>query len=203
MSEKAKEVKVTEVEVKKETKPKATPKPKPKATKKPTKTQAEKAVEKITQTVSKPATKQQRDMNEMVSVICITNSPLIYESKSQMGYRIDWDGYLSENWIEYKELINMRNSQRAFFEEPWVICEWDVLQDLKVTQYYKNLIDLENLEDVFKKPIDELEKTLKIVPKGIKHLIVDKAYELRKSRELDSISVIEIIENTLNVDLTI
>lgn len=203
MSEKAKEVKVTEVEVKKETKPKATPKPKPKATKKPTKTQAEKAVEKITQTVSKPATKQQRDMNEMVSVICITNSPLIYESRSQMGYRIDWDGYLSENWIEYKELVNMRNSQRAFFEEPWVICEWDVLEDLKVTQYYKNLIDLENLEDIFKKPIDELEETLKIVPKGIKHLIVDKAYELRKSRELDSISVIEIIENTLNVDLTI
>ena len=55
----------------------------------------------------------------------------------------------------------MRNSQRSFFKEPWVICDWDVLVDLKVDSYYKNIIDLENLDKVFQKSPQDLEKTLK------------------------------------------
>ena len=132
-----------------------------------------------------------------------TNTPLVYESKNQIGYRVDWDGFLQENWIEYKELINMRNSQRAFFEQPWVICDWEVLVDLKVDHYYKNIIDLEDLDSIFKKSSEELEKTLKIVPMGIKKLIVDRAFELRREKKLDSLNTIETIEKTLNIDLTI
>ena len=147
--------------------------------------------------------RSQRDMNELIRVVCITNAPLVYESRSQLGYRVYWDGYLSEAWMEYKELINMRSTYRAFFERPWIICDWDVLEDLRVEQYYKNIIDLENLDDVFKKTPKELEKTLKEVPDGIKALIVDRAFELRREKKLDSLSVIETIEKTLNVDLTV
>lgn len=171
--------------------------------KKQTETKAKETVNKITQSVVAPEARKQRDMNEMISVVCITNSPLIYESKSQQGYRVDWDGFLQENWMEYKELVNMRSSQKAFFEEPWIICDWDVLVDLKVDKYYKNIIDLENLDDVFKRSPDELEETLKIVPNGIRELILDRAYELRRNKELDSLNTIEVIEKTLNVDLTV
>ena len=97
----------------------------------------------------------------------------------------------------------MRNTYRAFFERPWIICDWDVLEDLRVDQYYKNIIDLKNLDDVFKKTPKELEKTLKEIPDGIKALIVDRAFELRREKKLDSLSVIETIEKTLNVDLTV
>ena len=173
------------------------------ATKKQTETKAKETVNKITQSVVVPEARKQRDMNEMISVVCITNSPLIYESKSQQGYRVDWDGFLQENWMEYKELVNMRNSQKAFFEEPWIICDWDVLVDLKVNYYYKNIIDLENLDELFAKSPEELEHTLKIVSVGIKKLIVDRAFELRREKKLDSISIIETIEKTLNVDLSI
>lgn len=168
------------------------------------KSKAEKTVEKITSTVAKQSTpRKKRDMNELVSVVCITNTPLIYESRSQIGYRIEWGGFLEENWIEYKELVNMRNSQRAFFEEPWIICEWDVLEDLRVTNYYKNIIDLENLDDLFKKEPEDLKNTLKIAPIGVKKLILDRAFELRRDKQLDSLNIIETIEETLNVDLTI
>lgn len=163
-------------------------------------TKEKKVVEKITKTSN---ARSQRDMNELIRVVCITNAPLVYESRSQLGYRVYWDGYLSEAWMEYKELINMRSTYRAFFERPWIICDWDVLEDLKVDQYYKNIIDLENLDDVFKKTPKELEKTLKEVPDGIKALIVDRAFELRREKKLDSLSVIETIEKTLNVDLTV
>lgn len=163
-------------------------------------TKEKKVVEKITKTSN---ARSQRDMNELIRVVCITNAPLVYESRSQLGYRVYWDGYLSEAWMEYKELINMRNTYRAFFERPWIICDWDVLEDLRVEQYYKNIIDLENLDDVFKKTPKELEKTLKEIPDGIKALIVDRAFELRREKKLDSLSVIETIEKTLNVDLTV
>lgn len=199
MAETKKDKEVKEVEKKTTTK-KTTKKTEPK---KETESKAKKTVEKITQSVTKPIVKKQRDMNEMVSVVCITNTPLVYESKNQIGYRIDWDGFLQENWIEYKELINMRNSQRAFFEQPWIICDWDVLVDLKVDHYYKNIIDLENLDDVFTKSPEELEKTLKIVPVGIRKLIVDRAFELRREKRLDSLNTIETIEKTLNIDLSI
>lgn len=173
-----------------------------KTSKKTAKKTSEEVIEKITKPTIK-ATRPQRDMNELVQVVCITNTPLTYESKSQIGYRVDWGGFLQENWIEFKELINMRSSQRAFFEEPWIICDWDVLVDLKVDQYYKNIIDLENLEGLFEKSPEELEKTLKVVPNGIKTLIVDKAFELRREKRLDSISIIETIEKTLKIDLSV
>lgn len=192
-----------ETTTKKTTNKKATTKKTNTTTKTNTKSKAEKTVDKIAKNVTKPATRKKRDMNEMVSVICITNTPLVYTSKNQVGYRVDWGGFLEENWMEYKELINMRNSQRAFFEEPWVICEWDVLVDLKVDQYYKNIIDLENLDAIFEKSPEELERTLKIVPDGIKKLIVDRAFELRREKKLDSLNTIEVIEDTLNIDLSI
>lgn len=162
----------------------------------------EEMVEKITKPIIKKS-RPQRDMNELIQVICITNTPLVYESKTQLGYRVEWDGYLQENWMEFKELINMRSSQRAFFEEPWIICDWDVLVDLKVDRYYKNIIDLENLDGLFKKSPKELEKILKMIPRGIKRLVVDKAFELRRAKKLDSISIIEVIEKTLDIDLSV
>lgn len=195
MTEKLKE------ELKEDTKKEIKEIPKKKPGRKPkSETKEKKVVEKITKTSN---VRPQRDMNELIKVVCITNAPLVYESRSQLGYRVYWDGYLSEAWMEYKELINMRNTYRAFFERPWIICDWDVLEDLRVEQYYKNIIDLENLDDVFKKTPKELEKTLKEIPDGIKALIVDRAFELRREKKLDSLSVIETIEKTLNVDLTV
>jgi len=146
---------------------------------------------------------KQRDLNELIPVINITNYKLTYVSRTSTGYQIDWDGYKDENYIEYKELINMRNSQRLFFEEPWIMCPWDVLVDLKVDKYYKNIIDLDDLDSLFTKNSDDLKKILQIIPNGIKKLIIDRAFELRRDKKLDSLNVIETIEKTLNVDLSV
>lgn len=194
------------VEEKVEEKPKTTTKKKTNKSKNTAKKKekSEKIIGNLTNNdENKPELKKQRDMNELIKVINITNTPLIYVSKNQVGYTLEWDGYLSENWIEYKELINMRNSQRSFFTEPWVICEWDVLKDLRVDSYYKNIIDLENLDVIFEQNPKDLEKTLKEVPDGIKKLIVDRAFELRREKKLDSLNVIETIQNTYDIDLSV
>lgn len=198
VKETIKEEEVKEVKMPKPRQPVAKKKP---AAKK--KTQAQKAVENLTKDATKVEARKERDMNQMVSVISITNSPLVYVSKSQPGYRVDWGGFLEENWMEYKELLNMRGAQRAFFEQPWIICEWDILEDLRVTQHYKNMIDLAGLDDLFKKKPAELEAILTSVPKGIKDLIVDRAFELMRQGKLDSMNTVNTIERVYDIDLTV
>lgn len=195
MEEKKEDIKL-ESEPKKQNKPKDKPKKK-------TEPKGKKTVDKLVENTTKLSSKKERDMNEMVSVLSIVGSKLVYNSKAQRGYRVEWGEFLEENWIEYKELIAMRNTQKTFFERPWIICEWDVLEDLRVDQYYKNLIDLEDLDSVFKRSSDELEEVLNTVPQGIKELIVDRAYVLIKNQKLDSLSIIETIERVCKIDLTV
>lgn len=180
------------------------PKPKKKTTeKKKEPTKAQKAVDNLVKDTTKVETRKDRDMNEMISVISIVNSPLLYKSKAQSGYSVEWGEFLEENWMEYKELITMRNTQKAFFERPWIIMEWDVLEDLKVTQYYENMIDLSTLDELFKSTPEEMIETLNRVPVGIRDLIVDRAYELRVNGVLDSLNLIKAIEETCDVELDI
>lgn len=200
-----KEVEVKE-ESKKETNTKDEPKkttPKKSTPKKKSEPKAKGNIDKLVENTTKVATRAERDMNEMISVISIVKGGLTYQSKAQRGYTVEWGEFLEESWMEYKELVTMRNTQKAFFTNPWIICEWDVLEDLKVTQYYKNIIDLSNLDDIFKKRPDELRETLEKVPTGIRALVVDRAYELIQNKELDSMNVIEVIEEVCNVDLMV
>lgn len=160
-------------------------------------------IDNLVKNTTKITNSESRDMNEMISVISIVDSKLIYNSKAQQGYRIEWGEFLEENWIEYKELIAMRNTQKTFFERPWVICEMDVLEDLRVSQYYKNLIDIENLDSVFEKSPDELESILTKVPKGIQELIISRACTLIENKELDSLNLIETIKRVCKIDFMV
>ena len=150
---------------------------------------------------SKP--KSKREITQEIPVKSLVNGHLTYISKNNPGYRVDWYEYGEEIYIEYKELLNMRGSQRAFFENPWVICEWEVLKDLNVDKYYKNLINVNDVESFFYKSNDEISEFLSVAPKGIKQLIADKAFEMHKENRLDSIRTIQILEKELGIDLSI
>lgn len=182
----------------------AIPKPKKRTVKKKkVDSKAKRAVDNLVKDTVKADTRKERDMNEMISVISIVNSPLLYKSKAQQGYSVEWGEFLEENWMEYKELITMRNTQKSFFERPWVIMEWEVLEDLKVDRYYENMIDLSALDEVYDLSPDEMTALLKKVPKGIQELISERAYVLIEGGRLDSINLIEAIEDACNVELEI
>lgn len=153
--------------------------------------------------VSKPSSvsKESRDLNEMIPVKNITNSSLVYISKNNHGLRIDWTEFGEEVYIEYKELVNMRGSQRRFFEQPWIVCDWEVLEDLRVDQYYKDLIDLDNLDDIFALEPSALGTKLEKLPRGVRQLVADRANELVRNKELDSMNKIRKIEQVLKIDL--
>jgi len=151
------------------------------------------------------AKKIKRDMDELISVINLTSDKLIYVSKSQLGYVVEWDEHLSENFMEYRELINMRNSQVSFFKNTWILCEQDVLKDLKIDRHYKDLFELDDMDVLLKKPHEELGVILEKVALSTKRLIADYAFKLKKEGDvlLDSSSLVKLIEEKLDIDLTL
>ena len=143
--------------------------------------------------------KKKRELNEVIEVKSISQAPLFYVTTE--GFEIVWPNHGDINYLEYKELINMAGKYKRYFTEPWIILEQDVMEDLRITQHYKKMIDYENIDSVFKKNPDELIKTLQSVSDGTKRLIADRATALIKDGKLDSLKTVEILQKELKIDL--
>lgn len=166
----------------------------------------EKTLASVIEEVSIPSKKvievKKTDPNESIRVVSLVTGRLTYESKRSLGYQVEWDGYLSENYMEFSELVNMRNSQRAFFEKMWILLDEDILDELRVRHHYKDLIDLKDIPTFLSKPQSELGACLDSLNDGARRLIVDYAYQAIINGSLDSTSTIKLLEQKLDVDLT-
>lgn len=135
---------------------------------------------------------------------------LVYLSKKTYGYTVEWNSYGDIEYIEYSELLSMRNTSKAFFENNWIFFEdtddytaQELYEILKVEKYYKNTVLGENLDDIFLMTTDEIISTIAPLSKGLKETIALSARNKIDSGELDSIKRIEALEKALNVELRI
>jgi hypothetical protein len=147
--------------------------------------------------------RRERDPHDLISVRNNTQGQLIYISKKTMGYTIIWDEYNSEEYIEYGELMSMRNTAQRFFQDNWImIDDIDVLEDLAVMKYYEATLGIDNLDNLFKRSPQELEAILIKLPKGMQVNIAQRAREMKDNDELYDTRIIKTLENTLDIDLT-
>ncbi|MCK9320318.1 hypothetical protein [Methanoculleus sp.] len=175
----------------------------------PTITEIEKETEKIIEkqietpvekSIEKPKViKKQRDLNEMIDVKCIVQGGLNFITST--GLEVVWDKYGDIYPLEYKELLYMMNKYKRFFEEPWVIMEQDVIEDLHATHFYKNLIDYNEIDSIFTKTPEQVKDILSKVPEGTKRLIADRASSALRNGKLDSLKVVEVLQKELNIEL--
>ncbi|MCK9319418.1 hypothetical protein [Methanoculleus sp.] len=150
-------------------------------------------------TTQKKVIKKQRDLNEMIDVKCIVHGGLNFVTSN--GLEVVWAEYGDIYPLEYKELIYMLNKYKRFFEEPWVIMEQDVLEDLHATHFYKNLINYDDIDSVFTKTPEQVKNILSKAPEGTKRLIADRASDAMRKGTLDSLKVVEILQKELNIEL--
>ena len=147
------------------------------------------------------------DLNRMICVKNIAKGKLIYKSKRQIGYMIEWDKSGDINYMELGEFINLRNSDRRFVTEPWVRVieddEIEILNYANVFQYYKNLLDIDNTKDVLLLDFESFKKKFDGLPKSVKDTIATQAAEMLKSGELDSIKIKNYIGEALDIDIDI
>lgn len=147
----------------------------------------------------KKVIKKQRNLNEMIDVKCIVQGGLNFVTSN--GLEVIWDGYGDTYPLEYKELIYMLNKYKRFFEEPWVIMEQDVIEDLHASHFYKHIIDYDEIDSIFSKTPAQVKDILSKVPEGTKRLIADRASNALRKGTLDSLKVVELLQKELNIEL--
>lgn len=147
--------------------------------------------------------------NLLVPVKSGIHGILTYSSKKTFGYTIDWDDYGSVEFIEYGELLSMRNTQRSFFENNWIFIEdtdkydaTDIYKALAVEKYYNSVIVGDDLERLFTMEPKDIEETVSKLSSGVKQNIASIAKERIETGEFDSNNRIKALEKALDLEFS-
>ena len=148
-------------------------------------------------------------LDTIVPVICNTVGGAIYTSKKIMGYQIEWDDIGSVEYMELGELASMRNTDRRFFEDNWIVLEdteeytaMQLYDFLKVSKYYKTVFTPENIDEIFAYPKDKIIKTIPTLSKGLKETIAARARQKLDEDTLDK-NIIDTLETALNIQFSL
>ena len=157
---------------------------------------------------SKSNKKKSISTDYMIPVKSGVNGILVYVSKKTFGYEVEWNNFGDIEYIEYSELLSMRNTTKAFFENNWIYFEdtddytaQELYEALRVDRYYKNTVLGKDINSIFDKTPDEIQEIITPLSKGIKETIALTARAKIDAGELDSIKRIETLEKSLNVEL--
>ena len=143
------------------------------------------------------------DMNQYITVKNGYPGKLVYVSK-RTGETFVWENYGDEQDMQLMELRNVRNTSKKFFDHNWFVFdeEYDwVIDFLGVRAYYNNIINLEGIDALFQKEPKQIEAELATLTNGQKRTIAYRAMEKIRDKEIDSLSVIEVLEKGLGVAL--
>lgn len=148
-------------------------------------------------------------LDTVVPVICNTVGGAYYTSKKIMGYTVEWEDLGSIEYMELGELVSLRNTDRRFFEDNWIILEdtdeytaMQLYDFLKVSKYYKNVFTPENIDEIFTYSKDKIVKTISTLSRGMKETIAVRAKQKLDDNTLDK-NIVDILESSLGIQFTI
>lgn len=148
-------------------------------------------------------------LDTIVPVVCNTIGGATYISKKASGYIVEWEDFGSEEYMELGELVAMRNTDRRFFEDNWIVLEdtdeYDAMQlyeFLKVSKYYNNVFTSRNIDELFSYSKDKIAKTISTLSRGMKETIAARAKQKLDENTLDK-NIIDILESSLGIQFTI
>lgn len=126
---------------------------------------------------------------------------LVYKSK-RTGEKFVWGAFGDEQEMTLRELRNAKNSYKAFFtnnyfmfDEPWVV------DYLGVKQFYKNAISIDDFDEIFELPANELKQRISGLSKGQRMSVIYRARQLILDEKIDSRKTIQVLEEALGVEL--
>ncbi len=149
-------------------------------------------------------------LDTVVPVTCNVQGGAIYVSKKLIGHIVVWDEYGSTEYVELSELVAMRNSDRRFFQDNWIVCEdtsdytaVQIYSFLKVSQYYEHVFTPENIDSIFDESPKNIIKMIAPLSAGMKNTIATRAKIKIDAKEIDSNSKIEALEAVLGIEFGI
>lgn len=150
---------------------------------------------------TKPIVAKDIDPEQYVIVRNGFQGRLVYRS-TRTGERFVWGSFGTEQEMQLRELRNAKNTSKKYFSDNWFMFDEDWIVDyLGVRQFYKNAVGLDKFDEIFSKPPAELKKLIDGMSQGQKKSVTYRAIELIAAKEIDSLKTIEVLENSLGVDL--
>jgi hypothetical protein len=166
-----------------------------------TSTAAERPAAEISETTKKPVIPKEIDPNQIITVRNGFQGRLVYKSK-RTGERWSWESFGAEQDMELSELKNARNSNKKYFINNWFMFDEDwVIDYLGMRQYYKNSLNIQDFDQLFKKPVGEIEDIISKLSDGQRKSVAYRAKQLIAEDEIDSNRVINTLEKCLGVEL--
>lgn len=149
----------------------------------------------------KPIVAKEIDPNQYITVRSGFQGQLIYVSK-KTGETFIWDDFGSEQEMELRELRNAKNNCKDFFINNWFMFEDDWVVDyLGVGRYYKNALGIDELDGLFEKSPSEIKTIIEGLSDGQKKTVEYRARMMIADKQIDSLKVIAVLEETLGVEL--
>lgn len=166
-----------------------------------TSTAAERPAAEVSETTKKPVVPKEIDLNQIITVRNGFQGRLVYKSK-RTGERWSWESFGAEQDMELSELKNARNSNKKYFINNWFMFDEDwVIDYLGMRQYYKNSLNIQDFDQLFKKPVGEIEDIISKLSEGQRKSVAYRAKQLIAEEEIDSNRVINTLEKCLGVEL--
>lgn len=147
-------------------------------------------------------------LDTLIPVACNIPGGAIYVSKKTMGYTVEWEDIGSVEYMELNELASMKNTDKRFFEDNWIILEdtddytaMQLYDFLKVSKFYKNVFTPENIDEIFSYSKDRIVKTISTLSRGMKETIAVRAKQKLDDGTLDK-NIVDILESSLGIQFT-
>lgn len=126
---------------------------------------------------------------------------LIYKS-SKTGEVFRFEGFGDEHEIELQELKKAKNESKDFFINNWfLIDDPEVIEYLGVGQYYKDAFSYEEFEELAEMTVEQVAEKMRHISAGQKLAVTRYAQQLIRDGRIDSVKVINTLEEGLGVNL--
>lgn len=154
--------------------------------------------------------KKKAELTSDILVPCMSNvsvGKLVYASKRQNGYIVEWSRYSEVQYIELGELVAMKSSALGFFSDNLILIpddfeyKDDVLKYLRVERYYENAADPVSMKRLMNAPIDTMKKRIMDMGEISKKSVCNYVRIAIESGEIDSMKRIKALEEVLECDL--
>ena len=143
-----------------------------------------------------------------VPCVCNTKGQLGYISSRSNGINADWDEFGSVQYLDLRELVNMRNTQKRFFNDNWIVLRDtddgeftadEIYKFLRVDDKYGSYYDCDNIETFFDLSPKQMKEKVATLSDGIKELLTIMACDKFESGEIDSIKKTQAIKDALGI----
>jgi hypothetical protein len=135
---------------------------------------------------------------------------LTYLSKRMAGYQVMWNDFGDEEFLEFQELMSMRNTDLRFFKDNWIVIEdsdeytaQEIMDALRVSQYYKANVDIDNFDSLFTESPDKIKIEVSKMSSGLKSTVAMRAKQLYNDGKLYDLRCIRALEESLGVELEV